>query len=78
MFSGTTVTGAGNGAVRLQPTTDKDKSEEKEVKNERPAPAPITRPEPIQVKSQTTEKDLEEIGDDEDWSAVPAFLRRKK
>jgi cell division protein FtsZ len=78
MFAGTAVTGAGNGAVRLQPTTDKDKSEEKEVKNERPAPAPITRPEPIQAKSQTPEKDLEEIGDDEDWSAVPAFLRRKK
>jgi cell division protein FtsZ len=35
---------------------------------------PLFRPE-----TQTQPKVLEEIGeDDEDWSAVPAFLRRKK
>lgn len=76
---GTPVMGAGNGAVRLQPTTDKTEPKEKE---EAPRAAAqqtaAAREMPSQQKSQTPAKDLEEINDDEDWSAVPAFLRRKK
>lgn len=76
MFAGTAVTGAGNGAVRLQPTTDKQEAKA-EAPAQRPAPQPVIMRE-APAKPSIPEKDLEEITDDEDWSAVPAFLRRKK
>lgn len=52
-----------------------------EVSNEPvPAPEPARSPEPVQSKVSTEPRPVDPIDeeDDEDWGAVPAFLRRSK
>lgn len=64
-------TSSGNGSPFIQRITKQSppQAEESEIEEDRP----IMRSEPKQ------DRVIEEIGDDEeDWSAVPAFLRRKK
>lgn len=64
-------TSSGNGSPFIQRITKQapPQAEESEVEEDRPIMRSESRPERV----------IEEIGDDEeDWSAVPAFLRRKK
>ena len=71
----------GRGRIFNSLTTPRKKEEEK---TQEPAVAPNTapeqRPEPVQSNIKTEPRPVDPIDeeDDEDWGAVPAFLRRSK
>ena len=58
----------------------KEEAEEEPVVEKKPAPEPVRDPEPAPSKINTEPRPVDPMDeeDEEDWGAVPAFLRRSK
>jgi cell division protein FtsZ len=72
---GSILTGGKKDEGRQEEKKDEKKEEKKMIFNEPQAPTTQKR---ITITDTTVKKEEKPKQDDDDWSAIPAFLRRKK
>lgn len=70
----------GRGRIFNSLTTPRKKEEQENPVEPTVAPTPVQKPEPVKSSIKTEPRPIDPIDeeDDEDWGAVPAFLRRSK